>query len=90
MLVDRQYAGHRQYLLEGERRFRKLTFSGMERKPQNQWQIFIQKFLVHAPLQDPILSFSRTFSSISAHVGGPRPTMGNPGSATENVPFLEQ
>ena len=39
--------------------------------------------------QDPILSFSHTFSPKSAHVGGPRPPngsttpMGNPGSATD-------
>ena len=28
---------------------------------------------VHAPLQDPILSFSHTFSQKSAHVGGQNP-----------------
>ena len=39
--------------------------------------------LVHTPPWDPILSFSHTFSPKSAHVGGPRPPTGNPGSATE-------
>ena len=43
---------------------------------------------VHAPLWDPFLLFSHTFSPKSAHVVGPRPPtgtrppMGNPGSAT--------
>ena len=44
----------------------------------------------HAPIQDPILSFSHTFSLKSAQVGGqnppkmgPRPPTENPGSGPE-------
>ena len=47
--------------------------------------------LVHAPLQDPILSFLHTFSLKSAHVGGqnppkmgPHPPMENPGSGPDS------
>ena len=46
----------------------------------------------HAPpldppmLWDPILLFLHTFSPKSAHVGGPRPPIGNPGSATGIYP----
>ena len=47
--------------------------------------------LAHAPLQDPILLFSHTFSLKSAHVGGqnppkmgPCPPMENPGSGPDN------
>ena len=36
------------------------------------------------PLWDPILSFLHTFSLKSTCVGGPRPSTGNPGSATAN------
>ena len=34
------------------------------------------------PLWDQILSFLHTFSPKSTRIGGPRPPMGNPGSAT--------
>ena len=58
------------------------------------WRIKIQKFPAHAPLLDPILSFSHAFSLKSARVRGqrpltnPRPPMGNPGSATVNEALL--
>ena len=54
------------------------------------------KFSGACPLQDPILSFSHTFSLKSAYVGGPHPPQngsmspptGNPGSAPANSLFL--
>ena len=54
------------------------------------WRIYIQNFPAHAPLRDPILSFSHTYSLKSTHVGGPHPPLNgstpspprvNPGSA---------
>ena len=45
--------------------------------------------LAHTPLQDPIFSFSHTFSLKSAHIGGQNPPkwvhtpMENPGSGPE-------
>ena len=50
-------------------------------------QIYMQNFPTHAPLRDPALLFSHTFSPKSAHVAGPCPQTGpcpptgNPGSA---------
>ena len=41
------------------------------------------------PLWDPILLFSHTFSLKSARVGGPRPPMGNSGSATGRIKKLK-